>query len=92
MDYSLFVDAKCISKIYKEKMPDLQNVEIEKMVIIPGKDAEIRICVDTTELPQEMPSEWLIQKATNVQIWIAFISIEFIEFNITNGMNCSMTI
>ena len=42
MDYSLFVDAKCISKIYKEKMPDLQNVEIEKMIITPGKDAEIR--------------------------------------------------
>lgn len=92
MDYSLFDDAKCISKIYKEKMPDLQNVEIEKMIIIPGKDAEFRICVDTTELPQEMPSEWLEQKATNVQIWIAFIGIEFIEFNITNGMNCSMAL
>lgn len=92
MDYSLFNDAKCISKIYKEKMPNLQNVEIEKMIIIPGKDAEFRICVDTTELPQEMPSEWLIQKATNVQIWIALINIEFIEFNITNGMNCSMAI
>ena len=43
MDYSLFDDAKCISMIYKEKMPDLQNVEIVKMEITPGEDAEIRI-------------------------------------------------
>lgn len=57
MDYSLFDDAKCISMIYKEKMPDLQNVEIVKMEITPGEDAEIRINVDTTELPQNMPSK-----------------------------------
>ena len=60
MDYSLFEDAKCISMIYKEKMPDLQNVEIVKMVITPGEDAEIRITLDTLELPQNMPSKWLL--------------------------------
>ena len=88
MDYSLFEDAKCISMIYKEKMPDLQNVEIVKMVITPGEDAEIRITLDTLELPQNMPSKWLLQEINTVQLEIAFIGIELIDFNLTNGMNC----
>ena len=92
MDYSLFDDAKCISMIYKEKMPDLQNVEIVKMEITPGEDAEIRINVDTTELPQNMPSKWLMRKVNTVQFLIAFSGIEFIEFSLTNGMNCNITI
>lgn len=92
MDYSLFEDAKCISMIYKEKMPDLQNVEIVKMVITPGEDAEIRITLDTLELPQNMPSKWLLQEINTVQLEIAFIGIELIDFNLTNGMNCHFAI
>ena len=92
MDYSLFDDAKCISMIYKDKMPDLQNVEIVKMEITPGEDAEIRINVDTTELPQNMPSKWLMRKVNTVQFLIAFSGIEFIEFSLTNGMNCNIAI
>ena len=92
MDYSLFDDAKCISMIYKEKMPDLQNVEIVRMVITPGEDAEIRINVDTTEMPQDMPSKWLLRKVNTVQFLIVFSGIEFIEFSLTNGMNCNIAI
>ncbi len=92
MDYSLFDDAKCISMIYKEKMPDLQNVEIVKMEIEPGEDAVIYMSVDTTELPQNMPSKWLMRKVNTVQFLIAFIGIEFIEFSLTNGMNCNIAI
>ena len=92
MDYSLFDDAKCISMIYKEKMPDLQDVEIVKMEIEPGEDAVIYMSVDTRELPQNIPSKWLIRKVNTVQFLIIFISIEFVEFNITNGMNCSIAI
>ena len=92
MDYSLFDDAKCISMIYKEKMPDLQNVEIVKMVITPGEDAEFRINVDTTEMPQNMPSKWLLRKVNTVQFLIVFSGIEFIEFSLTNGMNCNIAI
>ena len=92
MDYSLFDDAKCISMIYKEKMPDLQNVEIVKMEIEPGEDAVIYMSVDTTELQQNMPSKWLMRKVNTVQFLIAFIGIEFIEFSLTNGMNCNIAI
>ena len=92
MDYSLFVDAKCISMIYKEKMPALQNVENVKMEIDPGEDAVIYMSVDTTELPQNMPSKWLMRKVNTVQFLIAFIGIEFIEFSLTNGMNCNIAI
>ncbi|WP_031534464.1 MULTISPECIES: Imm50 family immunity protein [unclassified Bacteroides] len=92
MDYSLFDDAKCISMIYKEKMPDLQNVEIVKMEIEPGEDAVIYMNVDTTELPQDMPPKWLMRKVNTVQFLIAFIGIEFIEFSLTNGMNCNIAI
>jgi hypothetical protein len=92
MDYSLFDDAKCISMIYKEKMPDLQNIEILKIVIKPGDNSEISICVDTRELPQEMPSDWMKQEVSTVQIWIAFSGLEFIEFNLTNGKNCDLDI
>ena len=92
MDYSLFDDAKCISMIYKEKMPDLQNVEIVKMEIEPGEDAVIYMSVDTTELPQNMPSKWLMRKVNTVQFLIAFSGIEFIEFSLTNGMNCNIAI
>lgn len=92
MDYSLFDDAKCISMIYKDKMPDLQNVEIVKMEIEPGEDAVIYMSVDTTELPQNMPSKWLMRKVNTVQFLIAFIGIEFIEFSLTNGMNCNIAI
>ena len=92
MDYSLFDDAKCISMIYKGKMPDLQNVEIVKMEIEPGEDAVIYMSVDTTELPQDMPPKWLMRKVNTVQFLIAFIGIEFIEFSLTNGMNCNIAI
>ena len=92
MDYSLFDDAKCISMIYKEKMPDLQDVEIVKMEIEPGEDAVIYMSVDTRELPQNIPSKWLIRKVNTVQFLIAFISVEFIEFNQTNGANCNIAI
>ena len=92
MDYSLFDDAKCISMIYKRKMPDIQNGEIVKMEIEPGEDAVIYMSVDTTELPQDMPPKWLMRKVNTVQILIIFFSIEFIEFNLTNGMNCNIDI
>lgn len=92
MDYSLFDNAKCISMIYKEKMPDLQNVDIAKMEIEPGEDAVIYMNIDTTELPQDMPPKWLMRNVNTVQFLIAFISIEFIEFNLTNGINCNIAI
>lgn len=92
MDYSLFDNAKCISMIYKEKMPDLQNVDIAKMEIEPGEDAVIYMNIDTTELPQDMPQKWLMRNVNTVQFLIAFISIEFIEFNLTNGINCNIAI
>lgn len=92
MDYSLFDNAKCISMIYKEKMPDLQNVDIAKMEIEPGEDAVIYMNIDTTDLPQDMPPKWLMRNVNTVQFLIAFISIEFIEFNLTNGINCNIAI
>lgn len=92
MDYSLFDDAKCISMIYKEKMPDLQDVEIVKMEIEPGEDAEILITFDITELPRELPSKWLLKGVNTIQIEIAFIGIEFIKFNLTNGCKCSLAL
>lgn len=92
MDYSLFDNAKCISMIYKEKMPDLQNVDIAKMEIEPGEDAVIYMNIDTTELPQDMPPKWLMRNVNTVQFLIAFISIEFIEYNLTNGINCNIAI
>ena len=92
MDYSLFDDVKCISTIYKDKMPDLQDVDIVKMEIEPGEDAVIYMSVDTRELPQNIPPKWLIRKVNTVQFLIAFISVEFIEFNQTNGANCNIAI
>ena len=78
--------------IYKDKMPDLQNVEIVKMVITPGEDAEIRMMVDTAELPQDMPSKWLLQKVNTVQFELAFVGVEFNDFNLTNGADCNLAI
>lgn len=92
MDYSLFDDVKCISVIYKEKMPDLQNVNIVKMEIEPNENAVLYMYVDTKDLPRNMPPKWLIRKVNTVQFLIAFISIEFIDFNLTNGMNCNIVI
>ena len=92
MDYKLFEDSKCISAIYKDKMPTLTNIEINKMVIVPGEDAELIVTFDTIELPQNMPSKWLLQNANTVQIEIVFIGVEIINFDFTNGSRCDFNL
>ena len=92
MDYNLFENSKCISAVYKDKMPDLTNIEITKMVFMPGEDAELTVTIDTIELPQEMPSKWLMQKANTIQIEIVFIGIENIIFDFTNGSRCDFNL
>ena len=92
MDYNLFENSKCISAVYKDKMPNLKNIEITKMVFMPGEDAELTVTIDTIELPQEMPSKWLMQKANTIQIEIVFIGIENIIFDFTNGSRCDFNL
>lgn len=89
MDYSLFEDAKCISAIYKEKMPDLQNIEIIKIEIIPGDSADLIITLDVSELPLLIPTKWLLQRINTVQIEVIFLDVNFFKFNLTNGLKCS---
>gem|GEM_PF-1868036 len=92
MDYSLFEDAKCISAIYKEKMPDLQNIEIIKIEMIPGDNADLIVTLDVSELPQQIPTKWLLQKINTVQIEVIFLGVKFFKFDLTNGSKCSFTL
>ena len=89
MDYTLFEDSKCISAIYKENLPDFHEIEIVKVVIVPGKDACLSVTFDISELPRQLPLKWKLQGVNTIQIEISFISIEIIKCNITNGSKCS---
>jgi hypothetical protein len=86
MDTTFFENARNITALYNS-IPQLQNVEIIKMIIVPGEDLELILTLDTPELPEKLPSKWIDRKVNTVQIELSFLAVKIVNFNIGNGCN-----
>lgn len=84
MDITLFENVRSLTALYKN-IPQLQDVEIIKMIVVPGDDLELILILDTSELPEKLPLKWLNRKVNAVQIELDFIGVRIINFNIGNG-------
>ncbi len=84
MDITLFENVRSLTALYKN-IPQLQDVEIIKMIVVPGDDLELILTLDTSELPEKLPLKWLNRKVNAVQIELDFIGVRIINFNIGNG-------
>lgn len=54
MDITLFENACSLTTLYKN-IPQLQDVEIIKIIVVPGEDLELILILDTSELPKKLP-------------------------------------
>ena len=72
MDITLFENARSLTALYKN-IPQLQDVEIIKLIVVPGEDLELILTLDTSELPEKLPLKWLDPKVNTVQIELDFI-------------------
>lgn len=86
MDITLFENACSLTALYKS-IPQLQDVEIIKLIVVPGEDLELILTLDTSELPEKIPLKWLDRKVNTVQIELDFIGVRIINFNIDNVSN-----
>lgn len=86
MDITLFENVRSLTALYKN-IPQLQDVEIIKIIVVPGEDLELILTLDTPELPEKLPLKWLDRKVNTVQIEFDFIGVRIINFNIDNGSN-----
>lgn len=86
MDITLFENACSLTTLYKN-IPQLQDVEIIEIIVVPGEDLELILILDTSELPKKLPLKWLDRKVNTVQIELDFIGVRIINFNIDNGSN-----
>ena len=86
MDITLFENARSLTALYKN-IPQLQDVEIIKLIVVPGEDLELILTLDTSELPEKLPLKWLDRKVNTVQIELDFIGVRIINFNIDNVSN-----
>jgi len=86
MDITLFENARSLTALYKN-IPQLQDVEIIKLIVVPGEDLELILTLDTSELPEKLPLKWLDPKVNTVQIELDFIGVRIINFNIDNVSN-----
>lgn len=84
MDITLFENVRSLTALYKN-IPQLQDFEIIKMIVVPGDDLELILTLDTSELPEKLPLKWLNRKVNAVQIELDFIGVRIINFNIGNG-------
>ena len=91
MDITLFENVRSLTALYKN-IPQLQDVEIIKIIVVPGEDLELILTLDTSELPEKLPLKWLDRKVNTVQIEFDFIGVRIINFNIDNGSNYCFTI
>ena len=83
---TLFEDVRSLTELYKN-IPQLQDVEIIKIIVVPGEDLELILTLDTSELPEKLPLKWLDRKVNTVQIELDFIGVRIINLNIDNGSN-----
>ena len=74
MDITLFENARSLTALYKN-IPQLQDVEIIKLIVVPGEDLELILTLDTSELPEKLPLKWLDPKVNTVQIELDFIGV-----------------
>ena len=88
MDVKIFENANCISAIYKDSIPKFQDIEIVKLIILPGEDVELILSIETKELPKEMPSKWIEREVNAIQFVLDFIGVKNIKYNITDGCSC----
>ena len=51
---TLFEDVRSLTELYKN-IPQLQDVEIIKIIVVPGEDLELILTLDTSELPEKLP-------------------------------------
>ena len=86
MDITLFENVRSLTALYKN-IPQLQDVEIIKIIVVPGEDLELILTLDTSELPEKLPLKWLDRKVNTVQIEFDFIGVRIINFNIDTGSN-----
>ena len=86
MDITLFENARSLTALYKN-IPQLQDVEIIKLIVVPGEDLELILTLDTSELPEKLPLKWLDPKVNTVQIELDFIGVRIINSNIDNVSN-----
>ena len=83
MDITLFENVRSLTELYKN-IPQLQDVEIINIIVVPGEDLELILTLDTSELPEKLPLKWLDRKVNTVQIEFDFIGVRIINFNIGN--------
>ena len=86
MDITLFENVRSLTALYKN-IPQLQDVEIINIIVVPGEDLELILTLDTSELPEKLPLKWLDRKVNTVQIEFDFIGVRIINFNIDTGSN-----
>ena len=67
MDITRFENVRSLTALYKN-IPQLQDVEIIKIIVVPGEDLELILTLDTSELPEKLPLKWLDRKINTVQI------------------------
>jgi len=83
---SYLENPEAIKAIYKESIPELNDVELTELKILFGEDIQCSIQFDIRKLPKELPQKWLKRKVSIIHIELLLVNVEIEQFN-TNQFN-----
>lgn len=78
---SLIERSERLRAVYKDNIPDLENLILQEIRILTGEDIIVKVNFELSKLPKDMPKKWIIDKVNSVQVSLDLIQakIEAIE-------------
>lgn len=73
-----------LENIYKTKVPNIDNIEVDELKIVPGEKISLTLKFEIADLPDLMPSKWIDREVNAVIFIIDFINIENINIKINS--------
>jgi hypothetical protein len=81
---SMVENKNAVISIYKALEPSLNHLFLQELNVFTGDDIRVTAKIDLSELPEELPLKWKINKVNTVQIIFDFIGVDFQSFLLTN--------
>lgn len=75
-----------IKAIYKNRLPKINDVNIQDLVITAGDDMDLNLRFDIDDLPDDMPLKWKALEVNTIQLNLSLVNCEIKHLGL-NGEN-----
>lgn len=79
---SLIERSETLLAVYKDDVPTLENIALHEIKILTGEDVIVKVNLELSKLPNDMPKKWVLNKVNSVQICLDLIHAEIEAFEL----------